>query len=78
VRAAASRAQAAGYGWTWVGESISAGRADMETALADWLQSPGHCANIMRPDCSDYGIGCAYDAGSPYKTYWTQLFGAPR
>lgn len=73
-----SRAQAAGYPSSFVGENISAGRSTMETTLADWLQSPGHCANIMRADYRDYGIGCAYDASSPYKTYWTQLFGAQR
>jgi uncharacterized protein YkwD len=75
---AASRAQAAGYAWTWIGENISAGRSTMEIALADWLQSPGHCANLMRADYTDYGIGCAYDAGSQYKTYWAQSFGAQR
>lgn len=71
----ASRAQAAGYPSSFVGENISAGSATMEIALADWLQSPGHCANLMRPDYREYGIGCAWDAASPYKTYWTQLFG---
>ncbi|WP_211238267.1 CAP domain-containing protein [Deinococcus pimensis] len=65
----------AGYtGWTTAGENIAAGQTTPEQVVAGWLQSPGHCANIMNPRFRDLGVGF-YQGGS-YGYYWTQDFGA--
>jgi uncharacterized protein YkwD len=67
----ADRAAAAGYvGSTW-GENIAAGYPSPESVMEGWMNSPGHCANIMRASFTEIGIG--YADGN----YWTESFGAP-
>lgn len=71
------RIEAQGYtGWRALAENISAGRSTMDATVASWLQSSGHCRNMMNPRYKEYGIGLAYKSGSRYGTYWTQTFGA--
>jgi uncharacterized protein YkwD len=77
-RSPGARITATGYRWSTWGENISAGRSSMDSTLAGWLASPGHCRNIMNPRFKDYGLGCAYQASATYRTYWTQAFGAQR
>jgi uncharacterized protein YkwD len=76
---AAERATAAGYRWRKIGENIAAGQDSPEEAVAGWLASPGHCANIMQGEFTE--MGAAYGIDSERKTprvYWTQVFGTPR
>lgn len=73
-----ARASAAGYTWSAVGENIAAGYADVERVMQGWLDSPGHCANIMSPNFTELGAASAREAGSDYGIYWTQVFGRPR
>jgi uncharacterized protein YkwD len=69
------RVRAAGYGWSAVGENIAAGQPDAATVMRDWMDSPGHRANILNCGYRDIGIGLARNgAGKPY---WTQDFGTP-
>jgi len=64
----------AGYtGWTTAGENIAAGQTTPEQVVQGWLQSPGHCANIMNARFRELGVG--YYAGGSYRHYWTQNFG---
>lgn len=68
------RMRAAGYtGYTAAAENIAAGQTTPEAVVAGWLQSPGHCANIMNAAYRDLGVG--YFAGGGYRHYWTQNFG---
>ena len=76
---AADRATAAGYRWVRVGENIASGQRTVEDAVASWLDSPGHCANIMNPAFTEMGAAYAINPQSRNRTaYWTQVFGAPR
>lgn len=69
-----ARMRAAGYNnFTAAGENIAAGQSTPEQVVAGWLQSPGHCANIMNAAYRDLGVG--YYAGGSYRYYWTQNFG---
>ena len=68
------RARAAGY-TNASGENIAAGYPTAAAVVQGWLDSPGHCSNIMAPDAADIGVGFANVSGSPYGTYWVQLFG---
>ncbi len=71
------RIENAGYlGWRTIGENISAGFASAEETVDGWMNSPGHCANIMSHDFTQIGIGYAQVNGSEYTHYWTQDFGA--
>ena len=70
------RVQKEGYDWRAVGENIARGQTSAEQVVTDWLESPGHCANIMKSTFTEIGLGYKKSAnGTPY---WTQDFAAPR
>jgi uncharacterized protein YkwD len=73
---AADRARAAGFRGRQIGENIAAGQGSPSKAMAGWLASPGHCANLMNPMFTQVGAGYATDARSDEGVYWTMLFGA--
>lgn len=75
-RSFGQRAAEAGYRGAPVGENIAAGSAGAEATFMQWLNSPGHCQNMMSGRATEIGIGHAYDAGARYGHYWTQVFGA--
>jgi len=77
------RMRAAGYSFFAAGENIAVGQSSPTEVVNGWLDSDGHCANIMNPQFTQIGIG--YDVG-PYDSgfgpsgdapYWTQNFGRP-
>ena len=70
------RVQRAGYRHRLTGENIALGPQSAEEAVAGWLDSPGHCANIMEPRFQDIGIGLA-TGRKRGQVYWVQEFGAP-
>lgn len=72
------RLNTAGYAWRSHGENIGAGYASVESAVRGWLNSPGHCANIMNAALSEMGLACATSTLSQYGSYWTLLLAAPR
>ncbi|MCW2813396.1 MAG: hypothetical protein JWN84_851 [Nocardioides sp.] len=72
------RITAAGYQWRAYGENIAAGYSEAGAVVQGWIESPGHCKNLMNPGFRHVGLGHAYDAGSRYGSYWVQDFGIPR
>jgi len=69
-----------GYEWSYAGENIAAG-TNVDTAeevIQMWLESDGHCANLMNPNFKDVGMAMVEDGNSEYIHYWTQNFAAPR
>ncbi len=73
---AGQRIAAAGYRASGWGENIAAGQSTPEEVVQGWMESPGHCRNIMNPEYRTIGIGYGVVPGSPYGTYWTQDFAA--
>ena len=77
------RIRDAGYrGWTY-GENIAWGTGNLATAgeiHAAWMRSPGHKANILRPQFREIGIGIALGAATagPDGATYTADFGARR
>lgn len=69
------RIEYAGYVWSRYGENISAGYDTVESAMVAWLDSPGHCSNIMNTDFKEVGMALVTKDGSKYYYYWTQDFG---
>ena len=69
------RIAAAQYTAQAVGENIAAGNEDPLLTFQQWLNSPGHCRNMMNPNANEIGIGYGYNAQSTYRHYWTQNFG---
>jgi uncharacterized protein YkwD len=80
------RINAAGYGeWTAIGENIAAGQHSPQEVVDDWMNSPGHRANILDPNFRDVGIGIAVGPGTwpngyqdPQVIWWTTDFGNSR
>jgi len=54
----------------WLGENIAWGYGTPQAVMAGWKGSPGHYANIMRPEFTEIGVG--YYTGS----IWVQDFGS--
>lgn len=55
------------------GENIAAGRGTPEGTMRQWMESDGHCANIMNPKFTEIGVG--YAAGGQWRHMWAQVFG---
>jgi len=72
------RATRAGYRWQAVGENLASGVFSAREAVEGWLQSPGHCANLMQPNFTEMGIAFAVNAGSEAGIYWAQTLARPR
>lgn len=68
-------AQAGYTNASWQGENIAAGYATPNAVVTGWMNSPGHCTNIMSANFKDTGLGYALVTGSPYQSYWTEDFG---
>lgn len=69
------RTRRLGYAWRRVGENISLGQRTAEEAVAGWLGSPGHCANMMNPSMTEMGAAFALRPAPRQAAYWTQVFG---
>ena len=67
----------AGYKSRLTGENIALGPESAEEVVAGWLDSPGHCANIMDARFQEIGVGVATGRGRG-QIYWVQNFGTPR
>ncbi|WP_328587985.1 CAP domain-containing protein [Vreelandella rituensis] len=67
-----------GYVWRTVGENIAAGQMSIEAVVDGWLESPGHCSNIMNDTFTEMGMAKADDPDSVYSSYWTQVLARPR
>jgi uncharacterized protein YkwD len=77
--APADRVARTGYAWSRVGENIAAGQRSALEAVQGWLDSPGHCANIMNPAFTETGAAYAVSPDNANRTaYWTQEFARPR
>ncbi|SNR51195.1 CAP domain-containing protein [Actinomadura mexicana] len=68
------RARAAGSTHLGIGENIACGQRSPAEVVQGWMDSPGHRANILKPDFSYIGVG--FQGGGTAGTYWTQLFGS--
>ncbi|MDQ1832705.1 CAP domain-containing protein [Massilia scottii] len=77
-RMVGERALETGYRWRRIGENIAVGQDSADEVVAGWLDSPGHCANVMDGQFTDMGAGYAINqAGQSARVYWTQVLAAP-
>ena len=65
------RARLAGYNWWAVGENIARRQSSVDQVMEDWLESPGHCRQLLSPTYLE--LGAAEVDG-----YWAQVFGSAR
>ena len=75
------RMSAAGYSGRMMGENIAKGQQTPMEVVNGWMDSDGHCSNIMNAGFTDIGIG--YWEGEADNQWfngnklWTQNFGSP-
>ena len=72
------RATSVGYSWRAIGENLAAGQLDIAEAHQGWLDSPGHCDNVMNKLYTEVGASCVSDSGADFGTYWVVVFGNQR
>lgn len=66
---AGERITATGYAWRTYGENIAKGYTSEQSVMDGWINSEGHCKNIMNPNFKEVGV-------ARVGNYWTQEFGA--
>ena len=74
----ADRVRAVGYREKLVGENIAYGPQSVEEVVQGWLDSPGHCENIMDPRFAEMGLAYAPGQAARRGLFWVQLLAAPR
>jgi uncharacterized YkwD family protein/spore coat assembly protein SafA len=61
-----------GITYKQAGENIASGQRTPQEVMDSWMKSPGHKANILKPDYTHIGVG--YYRGGSYGHMWTQQF----
>jgi len=74
----ADRVRAVGYREKVVGENIAYGPKSVEEVVQGWLDSPGHCENIMDPRFAEMGIAYATGRSGRHGLYWVQVLAEPQ
>lgn len=63
-----TRLKRVGYQYSFTAENIAQGQKDVKEVVEAWLNSPGHCQNIMNANYKEMGAAVKGN-------YWTQVFG---
>lgn len=72
------RIEAEGYSWSTWAENVAAGQNDINAVMTSWMNSPGHCKNIMNGSVTEMGASYVENSSTQYGIYWTQVFAKPR
>ena len=68
------RVTSAGYVWSAAGENVAVGYDTLADVLQGWVESPGHCANLMNAAFADVGIAQSTGAAD---SYWALTLAKP-
>ncbi len=68
-----------GYQFSSWGENVAAGYRNANAVMTAWMNSPGHCRNLLNPAFTELGVGYVRRADDPSRffSYWTQVFARP-
>ncbi|MCQ1059107.1 CAP domain-containing protein [Photobacterium sp. DNB23_23_1] len=72
------RINATGYSWSTWAENVAAGQKDIDAVMTSWMNSSGHCKNIMNGSVTEMGASFVENSDASYGIYWTQVFAKPR
>lgn len=73
-----TRVDETGYEWRAIGENIAAGQRTAAEVVAGWLNSQGHCRNLMNPVFTEIAVTCAQDSRADYTRYRTNVLATPQ
>lgn len=74
-RTLVQRVLATGYSYSALGENIAAGQSSVQSVVTGWINSPGHCQNLMNPTFRDIAVACVRNDAATYRLYWTMDLG---
>ena len=68
------------YDFYYIGENIAKGYQTVDEVIQGWIDSDGHCKNLMDPHFTQLGMSLleSDDPNDHYGKYWTQDFGQPK
>jgi uncharacterized protein YkwD len=69
------RMRESGFKGCAMGENIALGQPSPKAVMDAWLDSPGHCANILNPGFDRIGVGYQPKAKNGSGPLWVQNFG---
>ncbi|MBL0917274.1 MAG: CAP domain-containing protein [Hydrogenophaga sp.] len=72
-----ARVSATGYAWSSVAENIAAGQSSLSGVMGAWMNSAGHCENIMRASSTQFALACERRVGTGNTPYWTLVLARP-
>ncbi len=67
------RVRRTGFQGAPMGENIAGGGLEAAGVVQRWVDSDGHCRNLMNPSATKLGVG--FVRGGPYGSSWVQVFG---
>ncbi len=70
------RIEDTGYRYSTGGENIAWGQTSVTQVMNGWIESPGHCSNIMGSRYAE--VGTSMEPNQSGRLYWTQNFASPR
>ncbi len=73
----AARVGREGYNWSAVGENAAAGNATVAATLAQWMNSPGHCSNLMGANFREFAMAGVRLPGQGFEWYWIMVLATP-
>jgi uncharacterized protein YkwD len=79
-RGLGERLRALGYRYSTAAENVAVGYPSLDDVVAAWLDSTGHCENLMNAAVVELGLACfdGSESGPPEdRRYWTLVLGAP-
>jgi uncharacterized protein YkwD len=72
------RVGAVGYSYSTIAENIAAGSKTPSQVFQQWMNSPGHRANMLNPNVSEVGVGFILNAPrTSYGNYWVLVLARP-
>lgn len=77
-RTMVQRVELTGYRWRALAENIAAGQSTVPEVVQAFVQSEGHCANLMNPQLRHVALACVRNPDSRFPTWWTMNLAAPR
>ncbi|MEP7056806.1 MAG: CAP domain-containing protein [Caldimonas sp.] len=77
-RGLAERLGALGYRFRAAVENVAVGYVSLDAVVEAWIDSEGHCDNLMNTTVLEFGLACSDGAaGGGAGRYWTLVLGAP-
>lgn len=70
----AQRVADTGYSANAWAENVAAGQNSIDDVMASWMNSAGHCQNIMSSNVTEMGASAVENTDTQYGIYWTQVF----